>query len=71
MTSGQPGPLLLVTALAWVAWATPASAVTIFSDSGADAASICAPVRRSGGRSTLALGAYDVIDYIGATLHRP
>ena len=40
MTSGQPGPLLLVTALAWVAWATPAPAVTTFSDSGADAASI-------------------------------
>ena len=43
MTSGQPGPLLLVTALAWVAWvawAAPASAVTIFSDSGANVASI-------------------------------
>src|SRR5918992_3259357 len=32
---------------------------------------IWAPVRRSGGCSTLALGAYDVNDYIGATLHRP
>ena len=40
MTSGQPGPLLLVTALAWVAWATPAPAVSIFSDSGANVASI-------------------------------
>src|SRR5262245_46415991 len=40
MTSGQPGPLLLVTALAWVAWAAPAPALTIFSDSGADVASI-------------------------------
>ena len=37
MTSGQPGPLLLVTALAWVAWAAPAPAVSIslFSYSGA------------------------------------
>jgi hypothetical protein len=42
MTSGQPGPLLLVTALAWVAWAAPAPAVSIsiFSDSGANVASI-------------------------------
>ena len=40
MTSGQPGPLLLVTALAWVAWSAPAPAVTIFSDSGANVASI-------------------------------
>ena len=40
MTSGQPGPLLLVTALAWVAWAAPAPAVTTFSDSGANVASI-------------------------------
>ena len=40
MTSGQPGPLLLVTALAWVAWTAPAPAVTIFSDSGANVASI-------------------------------
>jgi hypothetical protein len=40
MTSGQPGPLLLVTALAWVAWAAPAPAASIFSDSGANAASI-------------------------------
>jgi hypothetical protein len=40
MTSRQPGPLLLVTALAWVAWAAPAPAVTIFSDSGANVASI-------------------------------
>ena len=40
MTSGQPGPRLLVTALALVAWAAPATAVTVFSDSGADVASI-------------------------------
>ena len=40
MTSGQPGPLLLVTALAWVAWAAPAPAASIFSDSGANVASI-------------------------------
>lgn len=40
MTSGQPGPLLLVTALAWVASAAPAPAVSIFSDSGANVASI-------------------------------
>src|SRR5262249_55314956 len=43
MTSGQPGPLLLVTALAWVAWVAwvaPAPALTTFMDSGADAASI-------------------------------
>ena len=40
MTSGQPGPLLLVTALAWVAWSAPAPAFTTFSDSGANAASI-------------------------------
>jgi hypothetical protein len=40
MTSGQPGPLLLVTALAWVVWAAPARAASIFSDSGADVASI-------------------------------
>ena len=42
MTSGQPGPLLLVTALAWVAWSAPAPAVTFFSfsDSGANVASI-------------------------------
>jgi hypothetical protein len=44
MTSGQPGPHLLVTALALVAWAAPASAVTIFSNSGADVASITATV---------------------------
>src|SRR5262249_43071654 len=44
MTSGQPGPLLLVTALAWVAWAAPAPAVTIFSDSGANVASITGTV---------------------------
>jgi hypothetical protein len=40
MTSGQPGPLLLITALAWVACAAPAPAVTIYSDSGANVASI-------------------------------
>ena len=40
MTSGQPGPLLLVTALAWVAWVAPAPAFTTFSDSGANVASI-------------------------------
>ena len=44
LLSGQPGPLLLVTALALVAWAAPASAVTIFSNSGADVASITATV---------------------------
>ena len=44
MTSGQPGPLLLVTALAWVAWAAPAPAATIFSASGVDVASITATV---------------------------
>src|SRR5262245_30740127 len=44
MTSGQPGPLLLVTALAWVAWAAPAPAVTIFTNSGANAAAIAATV---------------------------
>jgi hypothetical protein len=40
MTSGQPGPLLLVTTLAWVAWPAPAPAVSMFSDSGATVVSI-------------------------------